>query len=53
LKWTGDEFYLMEDNKLVCKTDYESAKQRGKNQLVSVIVNKQYAKYIEQAFSSY
>ncbi|CAG2100373.1 unnamed protein product [Medioppia subpectinata] len=25
---TGDEFYLMEDNKLVCKTDYESAKQR-------------------------
>nr|XP_027199590.1 LIM/homeobox protein Lhx3-like isoform X2 [Dermatophagoides pteronyssinus] len=25
---TGDEFYLMEDNKLVCKSDYESAKQR-------------------------
>ncbi|XP_076054137.1 uncharacterized protein LOC143032853 isoform X5 [Oratosquilla oratoria] len=25
---TGDEFYLMEDNKLVCKTDYEQAKQR-------------------------
>ena len=25
----GDEFYLMEDNKLVCKSDYESAKQRG------------------------
>ncbi|KAF7492253.1 LIM/homeobox protein Lhx3 [Sarcoptes scabiei] len=24
----GDEFYLMEDNKLVCKSDYESAKQR-------------------------
>lgn len=27
---TGDEFYLMEDNKLVCKTDYEAARQRGK-----------------------
>ncbi|XP_050721890.1 LIM/homeobox protein Lhx3-like isoform X8 [Eriocheir sinensis] len=26
---TGDEFYLMEDNKLVCKSDYEQAKQRG------------------------
>ncbi|XP_037777885.1 LIM/homeobox protein Lhx3-like isoform X3 [Penaeus monodon] len=25
---TGDEFYLMEDNKLVCKSDYEQAKQR-------------------------
>lgn len=27
---TGDEFYLMEDNRLVCKADYEAAKQRGK-----------------------
>ena len=27
---TGDEFYLMEDRKLVCKTDYESAKARGR-----------------------
>lgn len=27
---TGDEFYLMEDSKLVCKTDYEAARQRGK-----------------------
>ncbi|XP_053380832.1 LIM/homeobox protein Lhx3-like isoform X1 [Mercenaria mercenaria] len=26
---TGDEFYLMEDKKLVCKTDYEAAKARG------------------------
>ncbi|XP_035684602.1 LIM/homeobox protein Lhx3-like isoform X2 [Branchiostoma floridae] len=25
---TGDEFYLMEDAKLVCKSDYEAAKQR-------------------------
>jgi hypothetical protein len=28
---TGDEFYLMEDRKLVCKQDYEAAKTRGKN----------------------
>lgn len=26
---TGDEFYLMDDKKLVCKADYEAAKQRG------------------------
>eukprot|EP00079_Xenopus_tropicalis_P029572 XP_012825070.1 PREDICTED: LIM/homeobox protein Lhx3 isoform X2 [Xenopus tropicalis] len=26
---TGDEFYLMEDSRLVCKGDYETAKQRG------------------------
>ncbi|CAL4103650.1 unnamed protein product, partial [Meganyctiphanes norvegica] len=25
---TGDEFFLMEDNKLVCKSDYEQAKLR-------------------------
>ncbi|XP_013788260.1 LIM/homeobox protein Lhx3-like, partial [Limulus polyphemus] len=25
---TGDQFYLMEDNKLVCKVDYEAAKCR-------------------------
>ena len=28
---TGDEFYLMEDRKLVCKTDYEAAKARGRD----------------------
>lgn len=27
---TGDEFYLMEDKKLVCKPDYETAKSKGK-----------------------
>lgn len=27
---TGDEFYLMEDGRLVCKEDYETAKQNGK-----------------------
>ncbi|NXS47581.1 LHX3 protein, partial [Balaeniceps rex] len=26
---TGDEFYLMEDSRLGCKADYETAKQRG------------------------
>lgn len=26
---TGDEFYLMEDKKLVCKPDYETAKAKG------------------------
>lgn len=26
---TGDEFYLMEDRKLVCKPDYEAAKTKG------------------------
>ncbi|XP_067295977.1 LIM/homeobox protein Lhx3 [Pseudorasbora parva] len=25
---TGDEYYLMEDSRLVCKADYETAKQR-------------------------
>lgn len=27
---TGDEFYLMDDKKLICKTDYETAKAKGK-----------------------
>jgi len=27
---TGDEFYLMDDKKLVCKADYETVKTRGK-----------------------
>ncbi|BFF94017.1 LIM/homeobox protein Lhx3 [Drosophila madeirensis] len=26
---TGDEFYLMEDRKLICKRDYEEAKAKG------------------------
>ena len=26
---TGDEFYLMEDKKLLCKQDYDSAKAKG------------------------
>lgn len=28
---TGDEFYLMEDRKLVCKSDYETAKSKGEH----------------------
>jgi LIM homeobox protein 3/4 len=26
---TGDEFFLMDDQKLVCKLDYEVAKAKG------------------------
>lgn len=34
---TGDEFYLMEDRKLVCKPDYETAKAKGEqNRLPSL-----------------
>ena len=28
---TGDEFYLIDDQKLVCKLDYEALKNKGKN----------------------
>ena len=31
---TGDEFYLMEDRKLVCKSDYESAKSKGSSTFI-------------------
>jgi hypothetical protein len=27
---TGDEFYLIDDQKLVCKLDYEALKNKGK-----------------------
>ncbi|XP_026322180.1 LIM/homeobox protein Lhx3 isoform X3 [Hyposmocoma kahamanoa] len=30
---TGDEFYLMEDGKLVCKPDYEAARAKGESSL--------------------
>lgn len=33
---TGDEFYLMEDCKLICKPDYEAAKAKGELFLVAV-----------------
>lgn len=33
---TGDEFYLMEDRKLVCKPDYESAKNKGTSFFLSI-----------------
>lgn len=32
---TGDEFYLMEDGRLVCKEDYETAKQNGNGSLAA------------------
>lgn len=31
---TGDEFYLMEDKKLLCKIDYEAAKSKGRSKTV-------------------
>lgn len=31
---TGDEFYLMDDKKLVCKADYEAAKARGNSNII-------------------
>lgn len=33
---TGDEFYLMDDKKLVCKADYEAARARGEGILVLI-----------------
>lgn len=33
---TGDEFYLMEDGRLVCKVDYETAKQNGRSACMHV-----------------
>ncbi|XP_011812804.1 PREDICTED: LOW QUALITY PROTEIN: LIM/homeobox protein Lhx3 [Colobus angolensis palliatus] len=33
---TGDEFYLMEDSRLVCKADYETAKQRDEPSLAEM-----------------
>ncbi|GFV91016.1 hypothetical protein TNCV_1248991 [Trichonephila clavipes] len=36
---TGDEFYLMEDNKLVCKADYEAAKAREGPELANMVAN--------------
>lgn len=35
---TGDEFYLMEDGRLVCKVDYETAKQNGRTTGTRAIV---------------
>ena len=44
---TGDEFYLMEDKKLLCKADYDSAKAKGAPTIVHM---KQLVlpKYIDQ-----
>ncbi len=39
---TGDEFYLMEDQKLLCKPDYEASKLKG---VFDISVN---SKLIEQ-----
>lgn len=37
---TGDEFYLMEDRKLVCKPDYEAAKTKGLFEFYTLIKTK-------------
>lgn len=37
---TGDEFYLMEDRKLVCKPDYEQAKAKGDTRVFDIIISK-------------
>jgi len=34
---TGDEFYLMDDKKLVCKADYETVKTRGESSRTTVV----------------
>ena len=34
---TGDEFYLMDDKKLICKTDYENAKAKGNYFFLGII----------------
>ena len=36
---TGDEFYLMDDRKLVCKADYEAARARGRCYLRTIVVH--------------
>jgi LIM homeobox protein 3/4 len=33
---TGDEFYLIDDQKLVCKIDYETLKNKGKILFLSI-----------------
>ena len=34
---TGDEFYLMEDKKLICKNDYEALKAKGTDLIYDLI----------------
>lgn len=43
---TGDEYYLMEDSRLVCKTDYETAKQRGLGPLSSAFAFQRHVRAI-------
>lgn len=48
---TGDEFYLMEDRKLVCKPDYETAKSKGEYLLFYLLQIKN--QYTEKLFIIY
>lgn len=47
---TGDEFYLMEDRKLVCKPDYEQAKAKGDTRVFDTIISKKKRKSEKQFF---
>lgn len=55
---TGDEFYLMEDRKLVCKPDYETAKAKGDDSEYLFLINphqnlfsKKYSKFTTVSIS--
>ncbi|XP_048844290.1 LIM/homeobox protein Lhx3-like [Brienomyrus brachyistius] len=50
---TGDEYYLMEDSRLVCKTDYETAKQREADSSVKRPRTTITAKQLETLKSAY
>ena len=47
---TGDEFYLMEDKKLLCKADYDSAKAKGTQPFKIFVI---YGQNICQILSKY
>jgi LIM homeobox protein 3/4 len=45
---TGDEFYLMDDKKLFCKSDYEIAKAKGKSK--KLVISRLTSKKTKQNF---
>lgn len=49
---TGDEFYLMEDGRLVCKVDYEAAKQNGTSLYRKQLLQTLYFPQLEKGFLS-
>lgn len=36
---TGDEYFLMEDRKLLCREDFESSRTKGKKKTLGVLRN--------------